>query len=428
MFEQANSSGGTQGAEASAGNSDSMQQTTAGQGAVGAGASTASLASAGSATTAPALRDRYRDAARAIADGKPLEEARSAFTGTPAAGGKAGGSASSAAGGEADGQGAGAHGSEDAGGEGGSASAAASAGQDALEAAALGLSDKELAQLKRSPLHVSALKMIPPSNRKALAQQFLADAQQLAAEKDRLYQAQKGAGKGKAGEEAGDKDAGEDAGAQTATDGHASTQTQTQTEAPSNAGTPLEALDGFKQAFTISDETYRTLTDALGEDYAKAERASREAAVRQLEGAFTPLVQAVNFLSGVYAEQMFDRELEGMVKQSPVYADVITDPAKRAALRAETDAFVRASGEMDLAKAVRRAAASLFSVDIQQATLARAATSRQQTVRGGIHPTSGEASTRKPLSGRERYAAVAEYMAKHPTATAEEVRAAVDAT
>lgn len=286
---------------------------------------------------------------------------------------------------------------------------------DRLSATELGLSEQEFSQLKRSNLHEKMLKMIPPSNRKAIARDILKDAQELSAQKDRAFAAASAAkaGEGKTDSKTTDANAAKAADASTKPD---------ETSPPSV--TMRTALDALVKLGTPSAERLRTLADVGGEEYAEQFKTEQSALLNGIKSTVEPMIATIENLAGLVLEQQFESAINQQ-KTIPGY-DKLT-PEQVQAIREQAESLMRSNAEIGLRydRAVPIAANALFSTNIAAATKAQMASNAGKAVRGGIHDTSGADAQKRPISARERNIAIARYMLNNPSATPDEVRSAV---
>lgn len=302
--------------------------------------------------------------------------------------------------------------------------AGAAAGED------LGLNDKELGALSRGKFDLALLKLIPATNRKALARKFMASQ----AETDRQYQLAK-AGK------APNTPAGGDAAAQAAAEAGESRPLQDAETPPMGEGeagngkAPAPAAAAAQAAptpiagptFALSEQDRGTLVEIGGEAFADTYTKHMQGVASHVyQTQVQPLQNVIGFLANKLDALEFDDAFTDLSKQ-PGFTQL--GEAEKKSIKERVPVLLRAAGNQTaygIPEAVMDAAASLFRTNIHQAVQASLVTQRNQSLAGGADRGTNRNTPSRAMDEVSRTRAIGQYMASHPGVKPRDAAMAVD--
>lgn len=280
---------------------------------------------------------------------------------------------------------------------------------------------EDLQVLRRAKFDLSAWKHIPPSNRRAIINNFKASQ----AEADRQFQ------QGRAG-------SGQPAPASTPSQ----TQTGRQDEATPAEGQQREAAGGQPPAASpppaaqqppaagpdiaklIDPKDLETLRNLGGDELADTFTRGIQNAVQATLQQVAPQQEMVNWLINQVEEREFGDAISNL-KSQPGFENLT--PEQVQAIRAKSDLLIRAAGDLKSYRheqGVSDAAASLFRSNVQQTAQANLLRGRQASLQQGAERGTGRIPAPRTLTPQQRHHAIFEKLQEGMTP--DEARRAVD--
>lgn len=293
-----------------------------------------------------------------------------------------------------------------------------------------GLTEKELAALKRGKFDLGVLKHMPEANRKAIARAMAASQ----AESDRQYQLAKAGKKPDAKPDAKAAEASDEA-AEVA--GNEEPTEIPQEEAPDGkptdgkqAAAPSQdgaGLAGLFQPYQMDPKDFQTLVDIGGDAFAEAQQGREAALVRHVQQSIQPLAQIAINLANLVERNEFDSALKDL-KSDPAFKDL--GDKETTALKDKARLLIRAAGDPSnyrYGEALKDAAASLFKPNVQRQAQADLARKRSASLAASPDKGDGRKGGAPQRSEGDTMRAIARYLMENPGADPHRARQFVEA-